>query len=380
MSSVRIPAGLRGAVYRRGKNSYRVQLPLGGRVDGSPEMKRETIRGTEQDAVDLLIRWNVEYLDNRLQPTNFETVQTAYDEWIKHVADYRTPNTLRFYKQRFEDLLPELGHRRLKDLTLGDMQRALAKHPTKDRHNKRALSAFANWCADMGKAPARYDFRKLETKARSAPKRESDVWNFEQVRRVYAVLTFENFYDAFIALGIECGLRPQEIMALAWSNIRDDYIVIDAAVKERTPEAFNLGVTKTEEPRAVPTTPYLIEKLTQHKVNQELRIVNTAGYNRSVNLVVADAMGNVPDLNYIRKYMRRVAKRAGVHYIPPKNLRSTYISLLGDLGIPLSLIQEAAGHSSPEVTSKHYLHVFNASLKEAAKVYHEHLHGPELGK
>ncbi|MEA4884362.1 MAG: hypothetical protein VB144_12050 [Clostridia bacterium] len=41
---------------------------------------------------------NVEYLDNTITTTNYETVQRAYDEWIKHVENYRTPNTLRFYK------------------------------------------------------------------------------------------------------------------------------------------------------------------------------------------------------------------------------------------------------------------------------------------
>ncbi|MEA4883322.1 MAG: site-specific integrase [Clostridia bacterium] len=372
--SIRIPAGLRGAIYKRGKNSFRVQLSLGVK-DGKPEIKRETVRGTEQDAMNLLIRRNVEYLDNTIQVTNYQTVRQAYDEWVKHVEKYRTPNTLRFYKQRFEfALLPELGHRRLKDITLGDLQKALAKYPN-DQHNKRALSAFLNWSRDMGKLSQKFDFRKLETQSRPAPKKEEDVWSFEQVQKVYAALTFDNFYDIFIALGIECGLRPQEIMGLTWDRIHPDYLVIDQAVKERTPEGYKIGGTKTDEVRLVATTPYLSEKLTQHKANQKVRIIATAGYNRDVNLVVTDAMGNVPDLNYIRKYIRRLAKRAGVHCIPPKNLRSTYISLMGDLGIPIPVIQESVGHATPEMIAKHYLRVFSSSLQQAATLYHERLHG-----
>lgn len=91
--------------------------------------------------------------------------------------------------------------------------------------------------------------------------------------------------------------------------------------------------------------------------------------------MVADAMGNVPDLNYIHKCMRRVAKRTGVHYTPPKNLRITHISLMQDIGIPITTIQESIGHSSPTVTSHHYIRVFDARLKRAAEIYHEHLHG-----
>ena len=227
----------------------------------------------------------------------------------------------------------------------------------------------------MGKMQQRFDYRKLKTKAKPKEKSEGDVWSFEEVRQVYSVLTFDNLYDIFIVLGIECGLRPGEILALTWDKIREDCLEINEAVKERTPTSADIGGTKTEQARRVATTPYLHAKLTVHNATQQIRISNTKGYNKQSNLVVADSMGNVPDINYIRKYMRSVAGRAGVHYIPPKNLRSTWVSLMGALGIPLSLIQQAAGHSSPDTTSRHYVRVFDASLKEASKIYHDRLHG-----
>jgi len=170
MGSIRIPTGLRGSIYQRGKDSFRVQLSLGRNANGEYEIKRETIRGQQQDAIDLLTRWNVQYLDHTIQATNRRTVEQAYEEWIAHIAAYRTPNTARFYRQRFElDLLPELGHKRLQDLTLSDLQKALALHTSTDKHNKRALSAFLNWCADMGHCP-RHDLRRLKTKPAPARK------------------------------------------------------------------------------------------------------------------------------------------------------------------------------------------------------------------
>jgi hypothetical protein len=48
--------GLRGTIYQRGEDSYRVQLSLGRNAQGKYDVKRETIRGTEQDAIDLLTR------------------------------------------------------------------------------------------------------------------------------------------------------------------------------------------------------------------------------------------------------------------------------------------------------------------------------------
>jgi len=78
MDSVRVPAGLRGTIYRRGRDSYRVQLSIGRNAEGEYEVKRETIRGREQDAIDLLTRWNVQYLDHQITTTNYETVRQAY--------------------------------------------------------------------------------------------------------------------------------------------------------------------------------------------------------------------------------------------------------------------------------------------------------------
>lgn len=75
--------------------------------------------------------------------------------------------------------------------------------------------------------------------------------------------------------------------------------------------------------------------------------------------------------------MRQLAKKAEVQYIPPKNLRSTHISLLTALGVPLSVIQEQVGHSSPDVTSEHYIRVFNESLRGAAMLLHNRLHGQQ---
>jgi len=55
-----------------------VQLSIGRNAEGEYEVKRETIRGREQDAIDLLTRWNVQYLDHQITTTNYETVRQAY--------------------------------------------------------------------------------------------------------------------------------------------------------------------------------------------------------------------------------------------------------------------------------------------------------------
>ncbi len=375
--TIQIP-GLRGTIYKRGRNSFRVQLSLGRNAEGKYDIKRETVKGTLQDAIDLLTRWNVQYLDNTITTTNHQTVKQAYEEWIEFVEEYRKPNTARFYRERFEkDILPEIGHRRLKDIKLADLQRLLRKYPSKDRHNKRALSAFWGWCKKHKKVVENI-CRDLETISQPREQTEDDVWSLEQVLEVYRHLTFKNLYDIFIVLGIECGLRPQEILALTWDDVFDDYLAVERAVIERTPGRFEFGSTKTGEKRYPALTPFVAERLRVHKAEQSKRILRTPGYNRELNLVVADKMGNVPDLKYIREYIKRKAREVGVPPIPPKNLRTTHISLLNDLGIPLPTIQKQVGHAEgSRVTKEHYIRNYHASLRQAVMHLHNRLHGTE---
>ena len=375
--TIHIP-GLRGTIYKRGKDSYRVQLSLGRNAQGKYDIKRETIRGTQQDAVNLLTRWNVEYLDNTITATNHQTVQKAYEEWIEFIREYRKPNTLRFYRERFEsDILPEIGHRKLKDIKLANLQKILKKHPSKDRHNKRALSAFWGWCK-TNKMVAENICIDLETQSEPKEQTEDDVWSLEEVQKMYKHLTFKNLYDIFIVLGVECGLRPQEILALTWDDVFEDHLAVEKAIVERDPLEYIFGATKDRKKRYPATTPFVAERLRFHKAEQNKRILQTKDYNRESNLVVADGKGHVPDLKYIRTYIKRKAREAGIPPIPPKNLRTTHVSLLNDLGIPMPTIQKQVGHAEgSRVTKEHYIRNYHASLRQAVMHLHNRLHEPD---
>lgn len=365
--------GLRGTIYQRGKSSFRVQLSLGRNAEGKYDVKRDTVIGTRQDAIDLLTRWNVEYLDNTIMATNHQTVKDAFNEWIDDVRHYNDPNTYDFYSNMFNwYILPRISNVRLRDVTLKMMQDILKEHPGSDLHIKSALSAFSSWCVSNNKLKENICGR-LRTRYRPPEKTEEDIWSLEQVKKVYGVLTYKNLYDIFIVLGVELGLRPQEIMGLTWDRVLDDRVRIDQAVKVRTSKRFELGKTKNKRTRVLYMTDFLRERLREHRKMQDKRKAVNAIY-EDHGLVVADGNGRVPCLTYIGKYMARVANKAGVHPIPPSHLRSTHLSILNGLGIPLGTLQALAGHADPSTTSRHYVTTYSATAKAAISVLHQHLH------
>ena len=361
---------LKGTINKRGKHSWRVQLSLGKGPDGKYLQKRETIHGTKQDALDLLTRWNAELLDGEVTPTSYRTVQQVYDEWIEFIAEYRQPNTLDYYRYRFADILPIIGSRRIKDVSSRDLQDILRKYPSKDRHNKSALSAFFGWAIKQ-KIIRENPCEHLETQSRLHRKEEQQVWSIEQVRQVYAELTYENLYDIFVVIGVECGLRPQETLALTWDKI-GDVITVDSAIKDRDANSAVIGETKTYRDRIVYPTAYLVDKLAIHREKQEERR-RSRYYLADSQLVVADSKGHVPDLKYIRKYLYILADRLGVQRVSPKDLRSTHISILHRIGVPVGTIREQVGHSNLDMINNHYLRIYNDSLKDASKALHDEL-------
>jgi len=367
--------GLRGTIYQRGEDSYRVQLSLGRNAAGKYDVKRETVRGSERDAIDLLTRWNVEYLDNVILPSNHQTVKQLYQEWIGEVETYLQHNTHRFYKEKWDVyILGKIGHKKLTDVTLSDLQKILKENLSQDAQIKNAMSPFFSWCVAHKKIKENPCFN-LKIKTKDKEKTEDDVWNFDEVKKIYASLTFQNLYDIFIVLGVELGLRPQEILGLKWDKVFDDYIAIERAVKKREPEEFELGPTKNNtSKRYLPTTPFIKEKLDLHRKNQQKRISKDKNYANN-NLVVADKAGKVPCIRYIGRYIKRKALEAGASVIPPKNLRTTHISLMNALGVPLPTIQQGAGHElGSAVTSQHYIRTYHESLRGTSMILHDKLH------
>ena len=138
-------------------------------------------------------------------------------------------------------------------------------------------------------------------------------------------------------------------------------------------DGYVIGPTKTERIRRVPISAFLNYALAKHKEQQSQRIRSAKDYSNK-SLVVADSKGNVPDLKYVRTYMRKLVARAGVHYIPPKNLRRTCISLMASLGIPMQVIQQIVGHASMSTTAEHYVRTFSEDIYLAANLLDKNLH------
>lgn len=62
----------------------------------------------------------------------------------------------------------------------------------------------------------------------------------------------------------------------------------------------------------------------------------------------------------IARIINRYAKLAGVHPIPAKGLRHSHASyLINEFNVSVLILSKRMGHSSPEITLKHYSHMWS---------------------
>lgn len=63
----------------------------------------------------------------------------------------------------------------------------------------------------------------------------------------------------------------------------------------------------------------------------------------------------------IARIIKRYAKVAGVHYIQPKGLRHSHASyLINEFNVSILILSKRMGHSSLEITLKHYSHLWSS--------------------
>jgi len=171
-----------------------------------------------------------------------------------------------------------------------------------------------------------------------------DPWTEEEGDALLAAC-WDKFEVLMELLGIDAGLRRSEKANLKWTdfNFETDIIRMVSSMTRRT---------KTKRIRVVAMTPRLKQAALEHKAE-------------SNGEWVFMSCGEQATRGYLRTIHNRVRGRANVEGGHHRG-RHTYLSDLANGGVPLNVVQKAAGHARITTTQR-YLHSDEAILKEATK-------------
>jgi integrase len=156
-----------------------------------------------------------------------------------------------------------------------------------------------------------------------------------------------------------CGLRPAEVLVLRMEDFEGTQLRIDVALKDRQKGDARIGETKTDESdNFVPVPPDLEGELRQWIAMHPNRDDSRAFLFQS-STGTAFSVGN-----YLKRYLKPLAERAGVPGVTHQAFRRTSSTHMQSHATVKDM-QRHLRHTDPQTTLKHYAKVIPASLRSA---------------
>jgi integrase len=181
---------------------------------------------------------------------------------------------------------------------------------------------------------------------------------------------------AFIVLCLLTGVRSEEARALTW-----DHVDLDAGTIMVWRSVRAHGDTKTTRSRRTLKLPEIaVEALRAQKGRQALERTRAADVWQESGLVFTTSVGTPFESHNLRREFRKVTAAAGLgaRWVP-KELRTSFVSMMSYHGVPVEEIARLAGHASSRTTEVIYRRELRPVITTGAEVM-DQIFGPRQGR
>ncbi|HEY8450982.1 MAG TPA: site-specific integrase [Natronosporangium sp.] len=319
-----------------------------------------------------------DYEDGLLTTHHTYTVADAINDWLTYGLTNRTQATRDKYGFLCRrHIIPDLGARKLKDLSAHDVDRWLAdKAKILSTRTLRELHACLNRA--INRAMARDKVKRNVVTLCAIPTgqrgRPSKSLTLDQAKAVLAAAEGTRLH-AYVVLSLLTGARTEELRALTWERVDlDGRPDADPPLPPSVQVWHSVragGDTKTKKSRRTLALPKrAVTALREHRKRQDQDRANAGTAWQEHGLVFTTTIGTPLDAANVRRAFRRITAQAGLNPADwtPRELRHSFVSLLSDHGVSLEDIADLCGHSGTTVTEKVYRHQLRPVLMAGATV------------
>lgn len=330
----------------------------------------------------------------------FSTAKEAYSEAIRIKNDYFQSNGYSNYDMTYEQfmnstylpyyqsevsdhtystrqpalklLMNRFGKKKLIDISVREVQNFRTWLLSKEGENYSQAYASLIFGAFRKSLDFAVDMQYLDTnismKVKAIPKGKSNVefWTKQDFEEVISHICIDDFYEhlCFVMLWLYfcTGLRVNEGTALWWNNVDFD---------KKELRIGHMMVMKSK-------TDWIRQNHT--KTDSGLRIISLDDDTIQILKTWRERQSKLGKINFILSYdgnpmlkstisriIKRFANLAKVPAIQAKGLRHSHASyLINELNASVLIVSKRLGHSSPEITLRHYAHMWSGADKELA--------------
>ncbi|MFH8793305.1 tyrosine recombinase XerC [Streptomyces sp. NPDC017941] len=365
--------------WDKSKNRYIGAVSLGYTPSGS--RKRPKVSGkTKAEVRQKLRELRKELARGARAPASY-TVAQAVNDWIAQGLKGKEATSIGTYRSLADNhVIPYLGAARLKDLEADDVDEWLEGRAEvlATRSLRMARSILRRSIAHaQRRGRAVRNVADLVELPEGQPGRPSKSLSLEQGEAVLCAMT-GTWIHAYVVLSLLVGVRPEEARALTWRHVHCATTGIDKPHVDVWRSVRRHGDTKTHKSRrslAMPRQAATV--MAEHKARQkaELRAVGRerTGWTDD-RLVFPTSTGKRRDATDVRRNFRVLLLAAGFENPgewTTRELRTSFVSLLSDHGIPIEVIARLVGHSGSVTTERVYRKQLRPVISDGAQAMDE---------
>jgi integrase len=370
---------MKGHIQQRGKNSWRLKFDAGrDEKTGKRKTQFHTFRGTKRQAQVKL----AELIASVAQAKYVEPSKVTVAEWVRGRVDHWeaagdiSARTAQRYRQLVEhQIVSHIGAKILQKLRPGDIE---------TWHDALRAGGRVRGSGDLSARTIGHAHRVLGKALRDAASDELVHRNVARLRKppkvddeemviVRDVPTLLGKLEGSALrlpglLGLLCGMRIGEVLALRWNRIDGKVIQVREALEETKKHGIRLKPPKSKAGRRDITMPdEVIEALQAHRRDQlEMRVRLGLGKLPDDAMLFTNLDGGLRSPSSVSRAWSDFAGRIGVPGLTFHNLRHTHASQLIDAGVDIVTISKRLGHAKPDITLRVYSHLFKESDGKAA--------------
>ena len=206
-------------------------------------------------------------------------------------------------------------------------------------------------------------------KVRLGGSREMTVWSADELRSFLASIEDSEWYVP-IFIAANTGMRRGEVLGLTWRNVDFDAarLVVSQQILSVQYEASVADVKTTNSRRTVDLDPRTVAVLKAWRRKQLEQKMST-GRRGNDEFVFTHPEGGPIHPDLFSQSWQRLMRDSELRRIRLHDLRHTHATVLLKAGVPVKVVSERLGHSSPAFTMTVYQHVLPGMQADAAAAF-----------
>ena len=343
-----------GSIQHLGKGRYRISVEGPCASDGRRTRRTKVIRGTRGDAENALAKMRLE--SGRYEESDI-TVSGYWDTFYAPTLDSLAPSTASGYRYAYDGLVePLFGNREMNTIKARDIEAGLAKieKPGSQRNAYKLMRQMFNG-AYRDELIAENPFqRRIRLKRVEAY--EPEILLLSDIPAWLKAIRGSKWEPVLLCM-LFGGLRREEACALRWSDF--EWGVSACAVR------IDKTLTSVRGKKVEGRT----------KTASSTRTVFIGGWPfsrlrelASIGPLCPNSKGEPTEPDRVSREYRKLMERSDAKYVPMKNLRNSYATIMQGLGASDSLISKSLGHTELQTDYAHYFaanapaHLANAAM------------------